>query len=67
MILLGRKEKDAFVINLVKERKTYRVITKIVDISPVEIKKYLDKLTGDRESSQNNKEKQQQKSKSHYA
>jgi transposase len=60
-LLLSRKEKEALVIKHAKECKTYREIAKIVHISPSEIKKILDKVAGDSESSQNNKEKQQQK------
>ena len=47
MILLKRKEKEALVIKLVKEGKTYRDITKNVHISPIEIKRIIDKATGD--------------------
>jgi hypothetical protein len=57
-VLLSRKEKEALVIKLDKEGKTYIEIAKIVRISPAEIKKILDKATGDAESSQKDKEKQ---------
>jgi transposase len=66
-LLLSRKEKEALVIKLAKEDKAYREIAKAVHISPAEIKKIIDKYTGDTEPLQNNKEKQQQKPKSHYA
>ena len=68
MVLLSRKEKQALVIKLAKEGKTYRDITKVVHISPAEIKKILDKATADVDPQQKDtKEKQQEKTKSHYA
>jgi transposase len=60
MVLLNRKEKEKLVIKLVKEGKTYRDITKVVHISPIEIKKIIDKATGDVDS-QSEKEKQLKK------
>jgi transposase len=63
MVLLSRKEKENLVIKLAKEGKTYREIAKIVHISPTEIKKILDKVTGDVEAQiDNNKDKEKQKS-----
>jgi transposase len=61
-LLLNRKEKEALVIKHAKEGKTYREMAKIVHISPVEIKKILDKITGDENSPQSNREKGKQKS-----
>jgi transposase len=61
MVLLNRKEKENLVIKLAKEGKTYREIAKIVHISPTEIKKILDKVTGDAESQQDNKKKEKEK------
>jgi hypothetical protein len=58
LVLLSRKEKEALVIKQAKEGKTYREIAKIVHISPIEIKKILDKVTGDAESQQDNKKKE---------
>ena len=68
MVLLNRKEKEGLVIKLAKEEKTYREVAKVVHISPIEIKKIIDKATGDgnSQSEQSEKEKQQ-KPKSHYA
>ena len=57
MILLTRKQKEALVIKLAKEGKTYREIAKACHIAPTEIKKIIDKATGDTESLQNNREK----------
>lgn len=56
--LLTRKEKEKLVIKLAKEGRTYREIAKIVHISPIEIKKILDKTTGDAGSQQDNKKKE---------
>jgi predicted transcriptional regulator len=66
MILLRSKDKEALVIKLAKEGKTYREIAKAVHIAPTEIKKILDKGTGDKESSQD-KNKEMKKQKSLYA
>jgi transposase len=65
-LLLSRKDKEALVIKLAKEGKTYREIAKIVHISPTEIKKILDKVTGDVEAQKDTKNKQK-KQKSPYA
>jgi transposase len=63
MVLLSRKEKENLVIKHAKEGKTYREIAKIVHISPSEIKKIIDKATGDVEDlKDNNNEKKKQKS-----
>jgi transposase len=67
MVLLNRKEKEALVIKLVKEEKTYRDIAKIVHISPAEIKKIIDMATGDGESQQKEPEKEKPKKLSPYA
>jgi DNA invertase Pin-like site-specific DNA recombinase len=67
-LLLSRKEKEKHVIKLAKEGKTYREIAKTVHVSPTEIKKILDKVTGDAESIQQDiKEKEKQKPKTLYA
>src|SRR3982750_2681562 len=63
MVLLSRKEKENLVIKHAKEGKTYREIAMIVHILPSEIKKILDKATGDVEFiKDSNKEKKKQKS-----
>jgi transposase len=62
MVLLTRKEKEVLVIKHAKEGKTYRDIAKIVHISPSEIKKILDKATGDENIPQSNRDKEKQKS-----
>ncbi len=49
-MLLSRKEKEKLAIKLAKEGKTYRGITKNVHIFPTEIKKILDKATGEEPS-----------------
>jgi transposase len=68
MVLLNRKEKEALVIKLAKDGNPYREIVKVVRISPAEIKKILDKATGDEDSQQeDNKEKEKPKKLSPYA
>jgi predicted transcriptional regulator len=65
-LLLSKKEKENLVIKLAKEGKTYREVAKEVHISPSEIKKILDKDTGDEKTIQNNN-KEREKTKSLYA
>jgi DNA-directed RNA polymerase specialized sigma subunit len=58
LILLNKKEKENLVIELAKEGKTYREIAKVVHISPMEIKKIIDKVTGDIDSKPEKSEKE---------
>jgi predicted transcriptional regulator len=59
-LLLSRKEKEKLVIKLVKEGKTSKEIAKVVHISPTEIKKIIDKATGDAYSKPEVSEKEKQ-------
>ncbi len=65
MILLRRKEKEALVIKLIKEGKTYRDIAKVVHISLIEIKKIIDKSTGDVDSNPEDQKKKNQRNYHH--
>ena len=67
MVLLNRKEKEGLVIKLAKEEKTYGEIAKVVHISPIEIKKIIDKVTGDVDSKPEESEKEKPKKLSPYA